>query len=627
MGHQAGEASSVQSGRDTFDFRQAVITVLGNAQFGGGITEDQLRAILTEFFAKSAVAPAVPLGNNFTDAGIVWNRLFTGREDELARLHTALAHKSQAITHAVTGAGGVGKTELARAFALLFAWEYQGVWWIDASDGGFSGSLSRTFKFVTGQTAPQDARPEDLAQELCRRWSQGRHLVILDNLESAARLSLFALGGECRVLATTRKDLSAAATVESFRVDVISEDAAVVLLTKQTAQRKPPIAEHDLRAIAAELGCHTLAVALAGAYLGRYGDVSALEYVARLQAQGIGEFDPREDGEDNDPLLLRYRHSVRSCLMLHMDRFKGGREVVLLGLASLCHSTGIPLDLLAAAAKVDLMAARKLAANLAEVSIVTYEATLGVHRLMQSVVRSLLDQEICELMIDGLVAALNPDFADPDDHTRWPRLSVLAPHASAVFGHAAAMHATGDSGRLANGLGGYLWKAGRFADAQRAYEVCLQITAATFGPEHPNMAAILSNLALIQKDQGDLPGARASMERAIAIDSKHFAPDHPTFATSYSNLATIQQDQGDMPGARGVLERAIAIKSKHFAPDHPTVAISYNNLAHICKDEGDRAAACVNFKKALAILLKHFDESHPNVKSVRKSMKNAGCDA
>jgi len=89
----------------------------------------------------------------------------------------------------------------------------------------------------------------------------------------------------------------------------------------------------------------------------------------------------------------------------------------------------------------------------------------------------------------------------------------------------------------------------------------------------------------------------------------------------------IQKDQGDLPGARASMERAIAIESKHFAPDHPTVATSYNNLAGICYHEGDRAAACANFKKALAIFLKHFDDNHPNVKSVRESMKNVGCGA
>ncbi|HEX8875891.1 MAG TPA: tetratricopeptide repeat protein [Phycisphaerales bacterium] len=166
---------------------------------------------------------------------------------------------------------------------------------------------------------------------------------------------------------------------------------------------------------------------------------------------------------------------------------------------------------------------------------------------------------------------------------------------------------------------------GDLPQARANLEKAIAIQSKHFDPDHPTFATSYSNLAMIQKDQGDLPSARASMERAIAIQSKHFDPDHPTFATSYSNLAMIQQDQGDLAGARASMERAIAIDSKHFGPDHPTFATSYNNLAHICIAEGDRHAARENFKKALGILLKHFDEGHPHVKIVRASMEQIGC--
>lgn len=46
------------------------------------------------------------------------------------------------------------------------------------------------------------------------------------------------------------------------------------------------------------------------------------------------------------------------------------------------------------------------------------------------------------------------------------------------------------------------------------------------------IAVCYSNLAGIQRAQGDLPGARAGLERAIAVQEQHFAPDHPTFATT-----------------------------------------------------------------------------------------------
>ena len=50
---------------------------------------------------------------------------------------------------------------------------------------------------------------------------------------------------------------------------------------------------------------------------------------------------------------------------------------------------------------------------------------------------------------------------------------------------------------------------------------------------------MFSNLAMIQQAQGDLPAARANMEKAIAIERKHFAPDHPNLGANNHNLAAI----------------------------------------------------------------------------------------
>lgn len=620
-----------------------------------GISEATLNKIIDAVHKPRPTDPLLKDKGNFADAGIRWNRFFTGREADLARLHTALAGASQAISHVVFGAGGVGKTELARAFAFTFSDEYDGLWWIDASDAGFSNSVMRAFKAATGTSAAPDAKPEEIARELRTRWSTGRHLVILDNLDSAARLELFPPGGDFRVLATTRVELSGAATVQSFKVDVLSEDAAVELLTKQTEGCTPPHPQADLRVIAIAVDCHTLAVALAGAYLAKYKDVAAADYPAMLlEKAGQGGAVPTEWGE-GDPLLLKYFHSIRSCLSLHFDKFAGKPEMVLLGLASFCAPTGIPLDVLAKSAKVDLPTARTLAGNLAALSIIDYQTTLSLHRLTQMVVRSLLNAQTRDHMIDAVVETLKPEFANAEDHTKWPRRTVLAAHAGAVIGHAAADHASQSAAQLANELGLFLKQVGRYTEAQRTYETCVLLTSSTFGPDHPNMATLLSNLASIQQDQGDLTGALATVkkaiaiklthyspdhlklamsynnmqsilwsmgnlteareyiEKAIAIELKHFPAEHPNFATRYSNLAMILQDQGDLRGAREIMKKAIEIGSKHLGLEHPQLANYYSNLAGIQKDSGDLSGARASVEKAIAIMLKHLSSDHPHL--------------
>ncbi|MGH7261960.1 MAG: tetratricopeptide repeat protein, partial [Nitrospiraceae bacterium] len=62
-------------------------------------------------------------------------------------------------------------------------------------------------------------------------------------------------------------------------------------------------------------------------------------------------------------------------------------------------------------------------------------------------------------------------------------------------------------------------------------------------------------------------GARPLQERALAIREKALGPEHPETAISLSNLASVLRDQGDLAGARPLYERALAIFEKALERD------------------------------------------------------------
>ena len=86
-------------------------------------------------------------------------------------------------------------------------------------------------------------------------------------------------------------------------------------------------------------------------------------------------------------------------------------------------------------------------------------------------------------------------------------------------------------------------------------------------------------------------GRGRSIERALAIREKALGPEHPDTATSLNNLAFLLTDQGDLAGARPLFERALAIREKALGPEHPDTAMSLNNLAVLLQDQGDLAGA------------------------------------
>jgi hypothetical protein len=191
--------------------------------------------------------------------------------------------------------------------------------------------------------------------------------------------------------------------------------------------------------------------------------------------------------------------------------------------------------------------------------------------------------------------------------------ACLAPTEGHEAGVIDALGATGLATSYSN-LALILQALGDLPAARARMERAIEILEKALPPDHPTLATSYSNLALILKDLGDLPAARARMERAIEIFEKALPPGHTHLATCYSNLAMILKDLGELPAARARMERAIGIEEKAFAPDHPTLATSYHNLADIAFDEGKPRAALALEERALAIWRKHFDDQHPHVK-------------
>ena len=70
--------------------------------------------------------------------------------------------------------------------------------------------------------------------------------------------------------------------------------------------------------------------------------------------------------------------------------------------------------------------------------------------------------------------------------------------------------------------------------------------------------------------------------QALAGDlEKALGPDHPDVATSLNNLALLYDNQGRYADAEPLYKRSLAISRKALGPDHPDVATSLNNLAEL----------------------------------------------
>ena len=154
---------------------------------------------------------------------------------------------------------------------------------------------------------------------------------------------------------------------------------------------------------------------------------------------------------------------------------------------------------------------------------------------------------------------------------------------------------------------------GRHEQSAALYKRALAISEKTLGPDHPELAPILNNLALnyhlfLKRDQQ----AEPLYKRALAVTEKALGPDHPNVAGALTSLATLYGDRGQHAQAEPLLKRALAIREA-LSPDDPNVASSLDNLAGLYRMQGQFAQAELLLKRALAISEKALGPDHRNV--------------
>nr|MBP9089826.1 tetratricopeptide repeat protein [bacterium] len=154
---------------------------------------------------------------------------------------------------------------------------------------------------------------------------------------------------------------------------------------------------------------------------------------------------------------------------------------------------------------------------------------------------------------------------------------------------------------------------GRYADAEPLFKRSIAIRESKLGAEHPNVATSLNGLALLYKTQGRYADAEPLYKRSLAILEKVNGQDHPDVATALNNLAALYQTQGPYADAEPLYKRSLAIRESKLGADHPDVAISLGSLASLYVSQGRYADAEPLFKRSLAIQESKLGADHPDV--------------
>ena len=538
------------------------------------------------------------------------NVSFTGREGLLEELHRAL---TRGAAVALTGLGGIGKTQLALEYAYRHRDEYRVVWWVRADD---EATLAADYAGLAAALglAEREAKEQAMVVAAVRLWLEQNTgwLLVFDNAGSRAAVRDYVPQGRGAVIITSREPVwSGVAT--PFGLEVLAAEEAVAFLCKRTGDTDSAAAA----ALAEALGRLPLALEQAAAYIEDTG--GSLQHYRQLF-------------EEHHAALLRqgrlsteYPDTVATTWTLSIGKVDEAARA-LLNLCAFFAPEGIPLDAIREEAgglpsPLDSVAADAVRLDSAIAGLLRFSLIgrkgedLSVHRLVQAVVREQLEDAERQAWAAAAVGLLNTRFPfDSDDVRTWPVCARLLTHALQAAHWAEAFAAAPEAtAQLLNQAGIYLKGRAEFTGARALFERALRIGEAALGAEHPRWrptptisaaccgrratspargrcssarcgsmrrrcgrgaptmsATDVNNLGAVLQAQGDLAGARALFERALRIDEAAYGPDHPDVARNRSTIsASVLQAQGDYAGARALFERALRIDEAALGPGPP----------------------------------------------------------
>ncbi len=564
------------------------------------------------------------------------NPFFTGRDTVLQQLHSSLVHERRAVlsqSYALSGLGGIGKTQTAIEYAYRYSNNYTAVFWISAETNG-----SIFFSFVA--IADLLNLPEKQDKEQSRimaavtRWltNHSDWLVIFDNVEDLELVKNVLPPARCGSLLFTSRRQALGFTTQTLDLEQMTLEEGVRFLLHRARLLAPTASLDSLapenlalaREIVVAMDGLPLALDQAGAYIEAI-QCSLSDYLRFFQSSQLRLLDERDTHADH-PL------SVSRTFALAFERLEQNNPAAaeLLTVCAFLAPDAIPeAFFLEGGAHLgptfEVLAADPFQFNTVIKALLTYSLlqrnstlqTLTVHRLVQVVLKERLSEATQSVWTRRVLQAMNQLFPSAMSQANyWQVCEQLLPHALESITLCEQWYEEEVTYiSLMSHVANYLAHCAQYAQAEPLYQRAVQIGENTSGGEHPLVAETLHGLACLYREQGKYDEGEPMFQRALAIREQALGVEHYLVSETLNELAVLYRRQGKYEEAESLYQRALHIRERQLGAEHLDTASSLNDLAVLYVGQEKYVQAEALLQRALHIRERQLGAEHPDTAS------------
>ncbi|CAN9171138.1 unnamed protein product [Alternaria alternata] len=578
---------------------------------------------------------------------------FVGREENITEICEALQYDGSRKTAVVHGLGGMGKTQLALAYAQRHRDDYSAVFWVNSKDvdtlkQGYAAAARRIYRehpSLVHLKAVAEGSDLDEAAEAVKRWlssaGNDRWLVIFDNHDTPGTFDIRPFLPEAdqgSILITTRS--SQLQLVRPVAVKKLREIEHSLEILSQTSRRDGLSLDADARKLANELDGLPLALATAGAYLHLVPD-SFAEYLQSYKESWT-------QLQQDTPQLLSYEdRALYSTWNISLNHVKQQSSLAakLLQLWAYFDNQDVWLQLLQEGRgnapewfcelTRDRLVFNKAVRVLCDHALVEADATLreggkesrgyGMHSCVHAWTKHVVN-EGCDNALAGLalrcVGLHVPGNSRPEYWVIQRRLLGHANRCQEVISVGFEdCNGEGSLTEAIHNLGLLYWNQGKLNKAEEMYERALQGKEKALGRDHTSTLETVNNLGNLYADQGKLDAAEEMYERALQGREKALGRDHTSTLDTVNNLGVLYWNQGKLDAAEEMYERALQGREKALGRDHTSTLDTVNNLGILYRRQGKLNKAEEMYERALQGYEKALGRDHT---STLETVNNLG---